>query len=55
MQGNCIRLSSSSSNQSYESAYDCVLPDNASQAQVYNQVRQCVPSLLAGYNNTLMA
>ncbi|WIA34215.1 hypothetical protein OEZ86_012568 [Tetradesmus obliquus] len=50
-----IRLSSSSTLQSYESVYDCVLPDSASQAQVYSQVRQCVPSLVAGYNNTLMA
>ncbi|WIA14049.1 hypothetical protein OEZ85_002603 [Tetradesmus obliquus] len=32
-----IRLSSSSTLQSYESVYDCVLPDSASQAQVYGQ------------------
>jgi hypothetical protein len=55
LQATHIKLSSSSTKQSYESAYDCVLPDSASQAQVHSQVRQCVPSLLAGYNNTLMA
>jgi hypothetical protein len=55
LQATRIKLSSSSTNQSYESVYDCVLPDTASQAEVYSQVRQCGPSLLSGYNNTLMA
>ncbi|KAF6249472.1 P-loop containing nucleoside triphosphate hydrolase protein [Scenedesmus sp. NREL 46B-D3] len=33
----CIRLSSSDTNHSYESAYDCVLPDSFSQEQMYHQ------------------
>lgn len=41
--------------QSYESSYDRVLPETSSQEMVYAQVKDCVPSLLQGYNNTVLA